>query len=55
MENILKINKFDELSNEEITDINGGLVITGGKIIIGIAVTGSGYKFGEWVKNTFFK
>ncbi|MCZ0703726.1 hypothetical protein J2T56_001936 [Natronobacillus azotifigens] len=53
MENILKINKFDELSNEEITDINGGLVITGGKILIGIAVTG--YKFGEWVKNAFFK
>ncbi|MFR9071445.1 class IIb bacteriocin, lactobin A/cerein 7B family [Clostridium perfringens] len=54
MENLNK-NNLIELSENEIANIDGGLVITGSMVVGGVALVGAGYTFGSWVKNKFFK
>lgn len=54
MENIKQNNNPIELSENEMTDIDGGLVITGSMVVGGVALVGAGYAFGSWVKDKFF-
>lgn len=54
MENVLELKNFRDLSNEEVTNIDGGIVITGSMVVAGIGLIGAGYAFGSWVKNKLF-
>jgi len=47
-----RTNSFCELSQNELTELEGGFVITGAMIIKGIGVLAAGIAFGEVVGET---